>query len=157
LQPLSYHEYRKRVRLENEKRKSESQLVINKRKRTTTETELTYSEKVSKRWQTSKSLQKIKELGTRTSEEKAIKDIVPTKADLIQICSFDQDLYHFLRQFASGITRSFLVNHFNIPRTTIYDSLMRLEVKHLVSRKQLSTVGRGRKPIHFFARSLPDG
>jgi hypothetical protein len=41
LQPLSYHEYRKRVRLENEKRKSESQLVINKRKRTTTETKRT--------------------------------------------------------------------------------------------------------------------
>ncbi|MFV2015225.1 MAG: hypothetical protein ACC656_07355 [Candidatus Heimdallarchaeota archaeon] len=70
---------------------------------------------------------------------------------------FDKELYYFLLEFPGGVKRSFIKEFFKLPRSTIYDSLVRLEGKKLVIRKTIMLKGRGRKPVHFKAQPIPNG
>ncbi len=85
---------------------------------------------------------------------------IPLKSlpdDLAHLVSSDKELYLFLLNYSDGVSRSFLYKSLNLARTTIYDSLIRLEIKQIVSHKSIKRHSRGRPVIHYLARPIPNG
>jgi hypothetical protein len=155
LQPIPYHEYRKQVKLSKNKRRSESQLLLSKRQKYKDNNSSDYSTKANNRWKNSKTLAKLKDFVIMEEIEDI--PVLLSKDILKSLSSFDNELYELLLKFPEGVKRSFLKDYFKLPRTTIYDSLSRLEVKNLVLRKKIQLKKRGRPVIHFLARPIPNG
>lgn len=155
LQPMSYHEYRKQVQIKIKQHKSESIASLDAKKQMQNNLSINYSEKAKRRWQNSKTLQSLKNLKNIKPEK--IKSVKTSADTLKKQYPFDQDLYHFLLRFPDGVERSFLVKYFKLPRTTIYDSLVRLQNVKLIYRKTLLISKRGRPPVYYFAVPLPNG
>ena len=88
-----------------------------------------------------------------------ISDILPKSlaGDLAHLISSDKELYLFLLAYPGGASRSFLCKSLNLARTTIYDSLIRLEIKKIVYHKSVKRHSRGRPIIHYLARPIPNG
>ncbi len=155
LKPLAYHDYKEQAKIQKEKRKSESRVFLANKELKNNNLTLNYYEKAKNRWKKSETLQSIRNIKNINSIE-----IIEGKkviGDLKGLSTFTKDLYIFLLQFPNGIQRSFLVSHFKLPRSTIYDALMRLQNKNLIYRKKQSTQKRGRQPVHYLAVPLPNG
>ena len=155
LKPLAYHEYKEQTKIQKEKRKSESRIFLTNKGLKNNNLSLTYYEKAKNRWKKSETLQSIRNI----KNVKPIEIIEEKKVigDLKGLSTFDTDLYIFLLQFPNGIQRSFIVSHFKLPRSTIYDALVRLQTENLIYRKKQSIQKRGRQPVHFLAVPLPNG
>lgn len=155
LKPLAYHEYKEQSKIQKEKRKSESKVFLFSKRPKKNNESLNYYENAKYRWEKSETLQSIRNIKNIKLIE--VKEEKKSVLNLKDLPTFDRDLYNFILQFPNGLQRSFIVSHFKLSRTTIYDALVRLQNKNLIYRKRQLIQKRGRQPVHFFAVPLPNG
>ncbi len=155
LGPISYHSYRQRVKKRKQVRSKEFQSLREKKDVTTINSTLSPEQRADQRWQNSQTLKKLSLLFTQSEpppeNPKNIKSVIDG------LSTFDKVVYSILISLMEGITRTDLVKMLKVPRSTLYDSLMRLEIVGLVKGLAIKSSKVGRQPVKFFACPIPNG
>lgn len=152
--PMSYQDYRTRVREFIKQRRLEWQHLQESRGPKQPSHLKTLKERATHRWKNSKTLHLLDDLLSdkpllekkRSFNEKKYKKLGTTT----------HQLYDVLRRYPRGLSRKQLVKLLKLPRSTIYDNLVLLGNIGLVTTKKVKKRQAGRPVTLFLARPLPE-
>jgi len=154
LSPMTYHDYRNRVREFTQQRRKEWNHIQEFRKQKQKVVGKTLEERAQNRWKQSKTLRLLKDLIFTDPQVKKKKNF--TVEDFTRLELNVKLIYNVLLLYPSGLSRKKLVELIKLPRTTIYDKLVLLQTAGLVTTKLVSQKRRGRPVTLFLAKPLPE-